>query len=126
MGFKLGAKTGFSRTMNMKSKFNKDNDASVPGVPVIRKSDLAPGVAAEANMDGSIFISDKIEPGSDAETKILIHEMKHINDMKMGKLEYADDYLKWEGTKYPRENGKIKYNGKWKPEGSKFFPWEQH
>ena len=126
MGFKLGAKTGFSRTMNMKSKFNKDTDASVPGVPVIRKSDLAPGVAGEANMDGSIYISDKIKPGSKAETKILIHEMKHINDMKMGRLAYTDEYLKWDGTKYPRQNGKILYNGKWKPEGSKHFPWEKH
>ena len=27
--------------------------------------------------------------------------------------------------KYPRKNGKIKYNGKFIPEGSKIFPWEK-
>tara|TARA_R110001592_G_scaffold4377_1_gene24706 strand:+ start:1090 stop:1467 length:378 start_codon:yes stop_codon:yes gene_type:complete len=124
--FKLGAKTGFSKTMSLKSKFNKDTDASVPGTPVIRKSDLAPGVAAEANNDGSIFISDKVKPGSDFEKRVLIHEMKHINDMKFGKLEYSDDHLKWEGTSYERKDGKINYNGKWIPEGSKDFPWERH
>ena len=29
------------------------------------------------------------------------------------------------GKKYPRKDGKIKYNGKWSEEGSKSFPWEK-
>ena len=125
-GFKLGEKTGFSNTMNIKAKFNKDTDASVPGTPVIRKSDMAKGVGAEANKDGSIFISDKISPGSAKETEVLIHEMKHIVDMKIGRLDYEDEYLKWDGVKYARKNGKIHYKGKWIREGSRDFPWEQH
>ena len=126
MAFKLGSKPIFSKSLNLGTKFNKDTDASVPGTPVIRKNDLQPGVLGEANQDGSIFISDKIKPGSAKETEVLIHEMKHVVDMKIGRLSYTDEYLKWDGVKYPRHEGKIKYKGKWQPEGSKHFPWEKH
>ena len=125
MGFKLGEKTGFSKTMNIKAKFNKDTDASVPGTPVIRK-DLKPGIMAEANKDGSIFLSNEVEPNSQTEDHVLQHEMKHIVDMKIGRLAYEDDWLQWDGVKYHRKDGKIHYKGKWEKEGSKRFPWEQH
>ena len=81
---------------------------------------------AEANNDGSIFLSNKVEPGSAEERKILMHEMKHLVDMKVGKLAYTDNDITWMGESYERKNGKIKYNGKWSPEGSTDFPWEQH
>ena len=86
MAFKLG---GESRSSGRKPKnvFNKE-DASVPGVPVIRK-DLEPGIDAEANIDGSIFIGNHIQPGSAQERKVLMHEMRHIVDMKTGKLSYC-------------------------------------
>ena len=29
------------------------------------------------------------------------------------------------GKKYPRKNGKIKYKGKWCPEGDDKLPWEK-
>ena len=62
MTFKLGKESRkFSGEPN-KNRFNKD-DASIPGVPVIRK-DLAKGIKAEANIDGSIFLSNRVEPGS--------------------------------------------------------------
>ena len=124
MAFKLGSESRkFSGEPNP-NRFNKD-DASVPGTPVIRK-DLAKGVMAEANDDGSIFLSNKVEPGSAEERKILMHEMKHLVDMKVGKLAYTDNDITWMGESYERKNGKIKYNGKWLPEGDTTFPWEQH
>jgi len=123
MAFKLGKESRKYGDTN-KNRFNKD-DASVPGVPVIRK-DLSKGIMAEANIDGSIFISNKVEPGSEEERRILMHEMTHLVDMKVGKLSYTDDDITWMGESYKRDKGKINYNGEWKPEGDKSFPWEQH
>ena len=123
MTFKLGSESrNFSG--ESKNRFDKD-DASVPGVPVIRK-DLEPGIDAEANNDGSIFIGNHIEPGSKQERKVLMHEMKHVVDMKTGKLSYTDDSITWMGEKYERLEGMINYEGKWLPEGDLSFPWEQH
>jgi hypothetical protein len=125
MAFKLGEKSEFSKSMNLNAKFNKDTDASVPGTPVIRKK-LGKGIKAEANIDGSIYLSDKVAPNSMEERAILQHEMKHLIDMKIGKLAYTDDSLTWMGEKYERNKGMINYNGKWLPEGSRDFPWEKH
>jgi len=131
MGFKLGRARQAEMTsgsLRTKLRFGAEagSDASVPGTPVIRKP-LAEGILGEANMDGSIFISDKIQPGSDMENKVLLHEMRHATDLKTGKLAYGDDFVKYNGTTYPREtrNGKdmIKVDGKWKEAGDK-FPWE--
>ena len=128
MAFKLGSSIGFSaRAGDIKNRFtfNKD-DASVPGTPVIR-TQLEPGVLGEANMDGSIYINNEVIPGSHQETDTLLHEMRHVTDMKIGKLAYGDDYVSYRGITYPREtrNGKdmIKYEGKWKEAGDD-FPWE--
>ena len=129
MAFKLGNEKRSSNSgLNISSKSggigNKD-DASVPGTPVIRK-DLEPGISGEANIDGSIYLSNKVEPGSDHEKEVLLHEMKHIVDMEIGRLKYTDDSITWDGNTYERKNGKINYNGKWIPEGGKDFPWEKH
>ena len=123
MTFKLGSET---RNFGEKSKnrFNKD-DVSVPGTPVVRKK-LAGGIKAEANIDGSIFLDTSVKPGSEDERAILLHEMKHLVDMKTGKLSYTDNDITWMGESYERKKGIINYNGKWIPEGSKDFPWEQH
>jgi hypothetical protein len=129
MAFKLGS----SRTPIFKqgqvespmySKWDKDTDASVPGTPVLRKN-LKGGIMGEANNDGSIFISDKVKPGSDMEKHILMHEMVHQTDMKLGKLAYNDNCIKWNGEVHERKNGKIYYENEWAPEGSKHFPWEK-
>ena len=131
MGFKLGrAKqaemTGGSLRTKLRFGAEAGGEASVPGTPVIRKP-LAEGILGEANNDGSIFISDEIQPDSALETEVLLHEMRHATDLKTGKLAYADDYVKYNGVTYPREdrNGKdmIKIDGKWKEAGDK-FPWE--
>ena len=129
MAFKLGrarqpvAKGGI---VDRKLSFRSD-DASIPGNPVIRKK-LDEGILGEANMDGSIFISDQIPPNSDTEDQVLLHEMRHATDMKLGKLAYGDDHVYYDGVTYPREtiNGKdmIKIDGVWKEAGDD-FPWEK-
>ena len=129
MGFKLGrARQPIANggVVDRKLSFKTDN-ASVPGNPVVRKK-LGEGILGEANMDGSIFISDTIQPGSQEENQVLIHEMRHATDMKLGKLAYNDNSVYYDGVTYPREtiNGKdmIKVDGKWKEAGDD-FPWEK-
>jgi len=109
------------------SKLNigkKSGEEIVPGVRVIR-TPLGPGIMGEANKDGSIFISDTVVPGSKEESKILTHEMGHLVDLKTGKLRYTPESLTWNGEEYPRKDGMILYDGKWRPEGEKDFPWEK-
>tara|TARA_R110002012_G_scaffold68833_1_gene178618 strand:+ start:318 stop:752 length:435 start_codon:yes stop_codon:yes gene_type:complete len=134
MTFKLGKERGnyaINGEIRTKMRFGKNSgasDVSVPGTPVIRKNDLEPGVFGEANMDGSIYISDKLEPGSYEERQVIIHEMRHATDMKIGKLSYEDDHIMYNGEKFEREdvNGvdSILVDGEWKPAGTDDFPWE--
>ena len=132
MGFKLGTERGnyvVSGEIRSKMRFHQEagGDASVPGTPVIRKN-LAPGIMAEANMDGSIYLNNKIIPNSPEERHVLSHEMRHATDMKIGKLEYGDDYIKYNGDTFAREtiDGKdmILVDGQWKEAGHTGFPWE--
>jgi len=129
MAFKLGGgRETIAQQGNLKKKLSfKTDDASIPGNPVIRKN-LDEGILGEANMDGSIFISNKIQPGSPEEKQVLLHEMRHATDMKLGKLAYSDDAVYYDGVTYPREtrNGKdmIKVDGQWKEAGDD-FPWER-
>jgi len=134
MGYKLGtakkiyAVNGEVRSKLRFAKSKGDPDASVPGTPVIRK-DLEEGVMGEANMDGSIFISNDIEPGSEVERQVINHEMRHSTDMRIGKLAYGDNFVKWNGNTYPRMdiNGKdmIIVDGIAKEAGDGDFPWEK-
>ena len=132
MGFKLGTERGnyaVSGEIRTKMRFHQEagGDASVPGTPVIRKN-LGEGVLGEANMDGSIYLSNTVQPDSFEERQVVNHEMRHATDIKIGKLEYADDYIKWNGETFEREtrNGKdmIQIDGKWKEAGHDEFPWE--
>ena len=131
MGFKLGSETGNYATsgeIRKKMRFSKEDggDASVPGTPVIRKN-LGPNIMGEANIDGSIYISNKIKPNSFQERQVLNHEMVQATQMRTGKLEYGDNFVRYDGVTYPREtiNGKdmIKVDGKWTEAGGD-FPWE--
>ena len=63
MGFKLGSERGnyaVNGQIRNKMRFGQQagDDASVPGTPVIRMP-LDEGIMGEANMDGTIFISDQ-------------------------------------------------------------------
>jgi len=133
MGFKLGTGKRLEATggeIRSKMRFHKEagGDASVPGTPVIRKN-LEDGVFGEANMDGTIYVSNKVQPGSPLERKVLGEEIIHATDIKLGKLAYTDDSVYYNGITYPREtiNGKdmIKVDGKWKEAGTHNFPWEK-
>ena len=132
MGFKLGSERGnyaVSGEIKTKMRFGKEagGDASVPGTPVIRKP-LAEGVMGEANMDGTIYINELIEPGSPEERDTINHEMRHATDMKIGKLSYEDDHIMYNGDRFERKdiNGidAILVDGEWKEAGDTGFPWE--
>ena len=132
MGFKLGKSKTPKMTYGVirdKMRFGQEagGDASVPGTPVIRKN-LGEGILGEANMDGSIYISDKIVPGSHEERQVINHEMRHSTDMKIGKLAYGDDFVKYNGKTYPRVtvDGRdmIIVDGVAREAGDGNFPWE--
>ena len=133
MGFKLGTERGnyaVNGEIKTKLRFHKesgDPDVSVPGTPVIRKK-LEKGVMGEANMDGTIYISNKLVPGSFEEQQVINHEMRHATDMKIGKLSYADDHVMYNGERFERMNingvDSILVDGQWKEAGDTGFPWE--
>ena len=122
MGFKLGRGKGFQAVngeIKTKMRFGSqagDPDISIPGTPIIRVP-LEEGVMGEANMDGSIYINELIEPGSFEERQIINHEMRHATDMKIGILEYGDNYIKYNGETFRRENinglDMIQVDGEW-------------
>tara|TARA_R100001369_G_scaffold20119_1_gene37097 strand:+ start:627 stop:1028 length:402 start_codon:yes stop_codon:yes gene_type:complete len=129
MSFKLGrARQPYAVNGEIKNKLSfKDESTSTPGTPIVRKT-LEGNILGEANMDGSIYLSNKVKPGSEQETQVLLHEMRHATDMKTGKLAYNDDSIKYNGITYQREtiDGKdmIKVDGKWTEAGGD-FPWEK-
>ena len=136
MGFKLGTERGANMSggridSGMRVSPNAgDSKASVPGTPVIRTK-LGKGILGEANADGSIFISEDIQPGSLQERKTLKHEMIHAKDMRISKnkLSYEDDHIIYDGDIYDRKTkrGKdmILFEGQWVEAGTMEFPWEQ-
>ena len=133
MSFKLGKSkrpSMYGGVIKSKMRFGQESgesDISVPGTPVIRKP-LEKDVMGEANMDGTIFISDKIEPGSAEERQVINHEMRHATDMKIGKLAYTDNSVTYNGEVFERKdiNGvdSILVDGEWKEAGDTGFPWE--
>ena len=92
----------------------------IPSPPTKR---LERGVAGKAHNNGTIEVDPNLTPVE--REKTIAHEKKHVEDMKAGKLNYDDNYVYWNGKKYERKNGKIKYNGKWYEEGHKSLPWEK-
>ena len=133
MGFKMGANKGLEATtgeIKTKMRFGKQagEEGSVPGTPVIRVP-LEKGVMGEANMDGSIYISDELEPGSFEDRQTINHEMRHATDMRLSKLAYTDNSVTYNGKKFPRMDidgvDSILVDGKWKEAGDTGFPWEK-
>ena len=133
MGFKLGTNKGnyaVGGEIKTKMRFGKQarDIGSVPGTPVIRVP-LEEGVMGEANMDGTIYVNNKIVPGSFEDRKVINHEMRHATDMKIGKLAYSDNDVTYNGKVFPRMdvNGvdSIFVDGEWKEAGSHDFPWEE-
>ena len=110
MAFKLG---------NERRGFKTPNNT-----PILRKP-LEGSINAEANNDGTIVVDSSIPTNSTTFKKAVRHEMKHIEDMKNGRADYGDDWVRYKNKTYHRKNGKIKYNGGWHEEGSHKFPWEK-
>ena len=112
-----------------KMRFGKQagGEGSVPGTPVIRVP-LDEGIMGEANMDGSIYVSDKLDPNSFQYRQTINHEMRHATDMKIGKLAYDDDHIMYNGERFERQNiggvDSILVDGEWKEAGDTGFPWE--
>ena len=132
MGFKLGTNRGNYATsgeIKTKLRFGRQPSGieSIPGTPIIPMP-LEKGVLGEANMDGSIYINELIDPNSEEYKQVINHEMRHATDIKVGKLAYSDNSVTYNGEVFPREtiNGKdmIKVDGKWKEAGDHGFPWE--
>ena len=132
MGFKLGKNRGLEATngeIKTKLRFGRQPSGieSIPGTPIIPMP-LEEGIMCEANMDGTIYVSDKLDPNSFEYRQTVNHEMRHATDMKIGKLKYEDDYVKYNGETYKRQTieGKdmIHYDGEWIQAGSTEFPWE--
>ena len=132
----MGANRGLEATggeIKTKMRFGKQagEEGSVPGTPVIRVP-LEDGdrfeILGEANMDGTIYISDKLEPGSFEDRQTINHEMRHATDMRLGKLAYTDDSITYNGEEFPRMDidgvDSILVDGKWKEAGDTGFPWE--
>ena len=89
------------------------------------------GVLGRANNNCTITVNNKVENPVQLK-EVIKHEKAHVDQFKKFEksngrkgLNYNDKYVMWNGNKYPRKNGKIKYNGKWINEGSKVFPWEK-
>ena len=130
MGFKLGASRGnYADRGEIKTKlsFTRNQQATIPGTPIIAMP-LAEGIMGEANMDGTIFVSNKLDTDSFEYRQVVNHEMRHATDMKLGKLAYDDNHIMYNGERFEREdrNGvdSILVDGKWKEAGDTGFPWE--
>ena len=130
MGFKLGRERGLQASngeIKTKLSFRRNQQATIPGTPIIAKP-LAEGIMGEANMDGTIYVSDQLNPNSFEYRQTVNHEMRHATDMKLGKLAYDDDHIMYNGERFEREdkNGvdSILVDGEWKEAGDTGFPWE--
>jgi hypothetical protein len=132
VGFKLGTNKGLEDNngeIKTKMRFAKQSggEGSVPGTPIIRVP-LDKDVMGEANMDGTIYINELIQPGSFEDRQTINHEMRHATDMKLGKLAYDDNSVTYNGEEFSRMdiNGvdSILVDGEWKEAGDTGFPWE--
>tara|TARA_R100001463_G_scaffold33861_1_gene74719 strand:- start:493 stop:924 length:432 start_codon:yes stop_codon:yes gene_type:complete len=132
MGFKLGTERGNYATsgeIKTKMRFGRQpsGQESIPGTPIVPMP-LEEGILGEANMDGSIYVNELLDPNSEEYRQVVNHEMRHATDMKVGKLAYNDDSVTYNGEVFPRMdiNGvdSILVDGEWKEAGDTGFPWE--
>ena len=129
-GFKMGKEMGFQAgngEIKTKLSFRRNQQATIPGTPIIPML-LEEGIMGEANMDGTIYVSDKLDPNSVEYRQVVNHEMRHATDMKIGKLAYEDDSITYNGEEFPRMDidgvDSILVDGEWKEAGDTGFPWE--
>ena len=130
MGFKMGSNRGLEANngeIKTKLSFTRNQQATIPGTPIIAMP-LAEGIMGEANIDGTIYVSNQLNPDSAEYRQTINHEMRHATDMRLGKLAYDDDHIMYNGERFEREdrNGvdSILVHGEWKEAGDTGFPWE--
>ena len=127
MAFKLGREKGLQASGgNIKSKLRfRTEIETIPGTPVFKK-DLGDGILAEANMDGSIYISKDIHPDDPMLHQAMRHEMQHITAIKLGTETYDHNNVYFQGETWERNNGFITnpHTGERLVEGDKRLPWE--
>ena len=110
MAFKLKSRSEIFGLHDATSEF---------GTPVIVKDDLEEGVQAEANRDGTIFVSSDL-PENKVQDAVN-HEKVHLDQMATGRLQYSDDSVTWKrDTKSPAR----KYDRATMNEGHPDFEWE--
>tara|TARA_B110000003_G_C16299852_1_gene398407 strand:- start:250 stop:588 length:339 start_codon:yes stop_codon:yes gene_type:complete len=93
-----------------RDRLNSESDA-----PVIKK-DLEPGVQAEANKDGTIYVDKSVDINSKSGKETIEHEEVHLDQMERGDLDYDDENVYWKGKTYSRQQMN---------EGSQGLPWEK-
>jgi len=130
MAFKLGGGRGLQANngeIKTKLSFRRNQQATIPGTPIVPMP-LADGIMGEANMDGSIYVNEKLDPNSFEYRQTINHEMRHATDMKIGKLAYDDDHIMYNGERFERQDidgiDSILVDGEWKEAGDTGFPWE--
>jgi len=110
-----------------KLSFRRNQQATIPGTPIVPMP-LEEGIMGEANMDGTIYVSDQLNPNSFEYRQTVNHEMRHATDMKLGKLAYDDDHIMYNGERFERTDidgvDSILVDGEWKEAGDTGFPWE--
>ena len=90
------------------------------GTHVILKDDLEDGVEAEANRDGTIFVSSKLSDKKIEEA--VAHEKVHLDQLASGRLQYSADSVTWK--KDTRSPARV-YNRATMNEGHPDFEWEK-
>ena len=132
MAFKLGKERGnyaYGGEIKTKLRFGRQpsGQESIPGTPIIPMP-LEEGVMGEANMDGTIYVNEQLDPNSLEYRQVVNHEMRHATDMKLGKLAYTDNSVTYNGEEFPRMDidgvDSILVDGEWKEAGDTGFPWE--
>ena len=130
MGFKMGSNRGLEANngeIKTKLSFRRNEQATIPGTPIIPMP-LDENIMGEANMDGTIYVSNKLDPNSMEYRQVVNHEMRHATDMKLGKLAYDDDHIMYNGERFERKDidgvDSILVDGEWKEAGDTGFPWE--
>jgi len=116
MAFKLGNKPlpGIAREGNINKKHGF----------IVERAKLGDGILGEAH-PGRVVVDESIEEGSAEEKRVISHEGQHVKDMDSGKAAFGDDWVRWKGKTYKRENGYIWMDGKPHKEGWEGFPWEK-
>tara|TARA_R100000541_G_scaffold43918_1_gene51076 strand:- start:2409 stop:2822 length:414 start_codon:yes stop_codon:yes gene_type:complete len=129
MSFKLGSQISSNASRGViknKMQFNRQASNShikIPGETIIRKDDMGEVLGLASN-DGNIYINNIIEPGSVLEHETIAEEIKHMTDLKTGKLAYDDHFIYFRGQAYERHEDQIKFEGKMYQHGDSRLPWE--